>query len=146
MAKERLLWVDRMRGIAILCVVMQHLENYINGYYVSHVYINMMNMGLFFFVSGFIIDYTTRIENWRDVRFFLWKKTVQLLVPLYVWTFVVRLFVFRPDWLLPDKHVVIDELIHPQLWFLHVLFIYMVFFALYKLIETKIKRAGGEFG
>lgn len=50
---QRLLWIDRMRGLAILSVVIQHLTYYYQNDFIYHKLIGISNMALFFFVSGY---------------------------------------------------------------------------------------------
>ena len=63
--QERIPWIDRMRGLAILSVVIQHLSyNYVNvGEFVFMKLIGISNMAVFFFISGYIWDQTARINN-----------------------------------------------------------------------------------
>lgn len=140
--KKRLEWVDRMRGLAILSVVVQHLtygfpEN--EGYR----YINLIalcNMGVFFFVSGYIIDKRCRIESGRDAARFLWKKCLQLMIPFLFWGFCGK-YLFASTW----NGITWEEVVHqwrtPGLWYLLTLFGYMFPYALYKLVDGRLSVA-----
>ena len=74
--RERIAWIDRMRGIAIMSVVVQHLTGGLNNEFVYHKLIGISNMALFFFVSGYIIEQTSKIETIRDSIHFLKKKHI----------------------------------------------------------------------
>lgn len=72
---ERLHWIDRMRGLAILSVVIQHLVIYnTHNTYVFHHLIGISNMAVFFFISGYILNQTTWIVNAKETGLFILKK------------------------------------------------------------------------
>jgi fucose 4-O-acetylase-like acetyltransferase len=64
--QERLIWVDRMRGLAILSVVIQHLTYYYLNDIIYHKLIGISNMAVFFFISGYILEKTTEIKNIKE--------------------------------------------------------------------------------
>lgn len=130
---ERLVWVDKMRGLAILSVVVQHLSLY---YVLDFAYAKLIaiaNMSVFFFISGYIWERTAHVENIREAGVFILKKSIQLVIPLVVWTFISPWF-FHIGWELPTIQGLIAEYEKPHLWFLLTLYGYVFWFALYKLM------------
>lgn len=85
MLKERLHWIDIMRGMAMLFVVMQHMSAYLYYDYLYYKFITIVDIGIFFFVSGYILDKVVCLNSFYEVLIFILKKTIQLMVPFFVW-------------------------------------------------------------
>lgn len=144
---NRIIWIDRMRGLAILSVVIQHLTYCFENQFVYHKLIGISNMAVFFFISGYIIEKTSRMTSLQDIRLFLKKKTIQLMLPFIMWQFVVRKFFFATDWQIITWNDVAEGFAHPTLWFLLTLYGYMFAFAGLNLINTfKIKHLNTIWG
>lgn len=141
MAGERLIWVDRMRGLAILSVVIQHLTYYYQNDFMYHKLIGIANMSIFFFISGFIWAKTARIETWNDGLHYVIKKTIQLMLPFIVWTFIVAPYFFQTNWETWTFAKIVDEFVNPHLWFLLALYGYTFYFVIFKIFN---KQGGGE--
>lgn len=79
--KERISWVDLVKGFGIILVIYGHnlpfLENYI---YTFH-------MPLFFFVSGLFHPKELNINNVK-------KRAKQILIPYFLWSFFLFIFWF----------------------------------------------------
>lgn len=102
--KERIRWVDIVRGIGIFLVIMAHTyrDNSVL------IWITSFHMPLFFILSGWLRGSETKRFDWKK---FILKKAQSLLVPLvifelmtYVYWFVIeshfREFDFGPMWFL----------------------------------------------
>lgn len=142
--QERIPWIDRMRGLAILSVVIQHLSyNYVNvGEFVFLKLIGISNMAVFFFISGYIWDQTARINNLKEGTSYFLKKTVQIFLPFVVWTFLVYPYFFQTDWEIWNIAQIKNEFEEPHLWFLLTLYGYSFYFVAFKLINIKSRWAG----
>lgn len=140
--KQRIQWIDRMRGLAILSVVVQHLTNYMDNSFVYAKLIGISNMAVFFFVSGYILEKTAHIESYGDAMRFLRKKTIQLALPLIVWQLVCYRYFFSTDWQPLGIADVLSVFTQPKLWFLLTLYGYMFAFVAYRLV-CRIKIASG---
>lgn len=83
-AKERLHFLDMLRGLAALAVVCTHATEYNSraGYVLAHNFFNFGKFGVavFFLVSGFVIPYT--LERQGSVKLFLINRFFRLY-PLY---------------------------------------------------------------
>lgn len=132
--RERLAWIDRMRGLAILSVVIQHSTNYFVGDFVYAKVIGIANMAVFFFISGFIWEKTARVETLSAAGKFLVKKTRQLFLPLVVWNFVSPFF-FTTDWQMLTLADVVETYHEPHLWFLLTLYGYAFYFAAFRIFS-----------
>lgn len=139
---NRISWVDRMRGIAMFSVVVQHMTNSLPGDYMYHKFIAISNMAVFFFVSGFIVNQTAHIEGVKQATGFIWKKTKQLIIPMLVWGLVVNHYFFTTDWHLLTLDDLVNEWNRPALWFLLTLFGFMLYYAVYHVLKNKLWGGG----
>ena len=139
---NRIFWIDRMRGLAILSVVVQHLTGWLDNDFVYHKLIGVSKVAVFFFVSGYIIEQTARIDSVEDGVKFLKKKTLQLLLPLVVWQLVCNRYFFSTDWTWWTMADVQNVFLHPCLWFLLTLYGYMYLFGGYKMISNSFHISG----
>lgn len=130
---KRIEYIDFLRGIAIIIVVMGHLLQYnLKGNAATGCfnYIYSFHMGFFFFISGCAASFSIRKNTWNTFLSFIKKKTVQLLVPFFIWGAVITLSVSQIDILaIPER--VLQILSNPSLnapWFLFQLFFIQVIF------------------
>lgn len=135
MNKNRIEWIDRMRGLAIISVVIQHLSNNFSGSG-SLTYLNLIgacNMGVFFFVSGYIINKTANITDIKSCLCFIRKKFIQLIIPLLFWD-IISHYIFAKEVSFLSLEDLYYEWKKPHLWYLLTLFGYTIPLPFYKLI------------
>lgn len=127
-------YIDKLRGFAILLVVIGHIYLPYTREASNHPVAQMIysfHMPLFFFISGFLCEFTHKIEK-NGCLNFVWRKAIALLVPylfwliagdlifkhgeISAWTDIPRLLCFFPN-------------VH--FWFMPVLFILMLLYALH---------------
>lgn len=91
LSTQRLEYIDRLKGIAMLLVVIGHIIVFCGlGYentFIRH--ITMMNMPLFYFLNGLVLKDTDGIKNGAK---FLLSKSQQLLLPFFVWGGLIVLY------------------------------------------------------
>lgn len=137
----RVVYVDMMRGIAILLVVAAHLiqTNVVEGVNTkAFMFINSFHMPLFFSISGYIAQKVYMpLGGAKDVLLFIMKKMIALMIPLFVWDlFVYRFFLTGSwNWLTIDDFL--HEFTHPRLWFLLTLFLIFVGFSIFSLLSNR---------
>ena len=91
--KERNSYVDIIRGIAILLVVLGHtmtgctLNSY-NSFLFNIVW--SLQMPLFFLISGYVTKYSKNIKNGAMLWSYVKRRTASYLLPWIVWTFLIR--------------------------------------------------------
>lgn len=137
----RLTYIDAMRGLAILLVVLGHI--YIPYTSESNMHpVNCMiysfHMSFFFFISGYINQKTHSIDN-RGWRYFIYKKATSLLIPYIFWLLIAPLFLYNSY---PTSFSSLIELFkffpNQHIWFLPTLFIFMFLFLIgHKIIEKR---------
>jgi len=117
---QRLFYLDNLKGLLIILVVMGHVIQYSVADYQHNEmfrFIYSFHMPLFFTISGFL----TYKENFDDRL--LRRRAMQLLVPFVAWAIINSLWngsAFTKALLYPDN----------GLWFLYNLFVYSVVFNL----------------
>ncbi|MGB9132526.1 MAG: acyltransferase [Methanosarcina sp.] len=103
--KNKIIAFDFLRALAILMIIPAHLSNFLFstysklGLYAFDPYLANMGLGLFIFMSGYLLYYNTNsINSFKDVLSF-YKKRLLRIFPLY-WTaiaaFVLVFSVFAP--------------------------------------------------
>lgn len=135
MFTQRLIWVDRMRGLAILSVVIQHLTYYYQNDFIYHKLIGISNMAVFFFISGYIWERTAKIDNIKESIFYLGKKAIQIMLPFIVWTFFIYPYCFQIEWQVWNMKSIVCEFSNPHLWFLLTLYGYTFYFVIFKFVN-----------
>ena len=153
-------WLDTLRGIAILFVVLGHTIP-VNRFYV---YIYSFHMPLFFWISGYLFD----ASRYTELRSYAVRKARTLLIPYAVFYAVIlayytvnpfstiQIALFRPPfngatfifgelktflYASRDIHVLEQT---GLLWFLPCLFVVeIMFYAIYKLVDGKINMLAG---
>lgn len=132
--KQRIGYLDFLRGIAIITVVMGHIiQSNMRGAAADNCFnfIYSFHMGFFFFISGCAAALSFHKNNWSNFPAYLKKKTIQLLVPFVVWGGLVFLILNRISILeLPSK--LLSMLKYPSEdapWFIFELFfIQLIYF------------------
>lgn len=138
--KKRLEYIDQIRGLAIILVVIGHIIqfNEIQGGMKSSIFniIYSFHMPLFFFISGYIGYKTIKITNFKSFRIHLSNKTISLLIPLFIWSILVNKFFFSQDWESITINDIINTIKHPGLWFLKTLFEIFFFYGIFVWISS----------
>lgn len=139
-------WIDSLKGMAIILVVIGHLSTLFSGlvFYKLNQYIYSFHMPLFFFISGYLINF----EKYMNIEKTYFKKRVySLIIPYFFFSAIAYLFYITMDYLyqpqiqnieLFEKGVVFNlyaifcsangYLLDTPLWFLPCLFITEILF------------------
>lgn len=128
MDNNRLTYISFLRVVAMTMVVLFHCLAYysdsiwqypdpdVAGYGIFARFLNVIDMPMFVFISGFLYAYLREAKGkYKDNMAFLTNKARRLMVPYLFWGVVLLL-------LFPDKHVsdMLSGISH--LWFLLMLF------------------------
>lgn len=135
--RERVLYIDYLKGFAILLVVLGHTiqflncpENYDNNLLFR--FICSFHMPLFMMLSGLVTP--MRYDNILEIRHKISKRFVQLVIPFIAWSIL--------DCLCIGSHDVFRVFRHPEygLWFLWILFLINLIFIVGLWIQKEIKQ------
>lgn len=136
-AAQRLNYVDVVKGIAILLVVIGHVcQNnpwLIKGGLNNDVatYVSCVHMPVFFFMSGLLMALTEKKHRNRINN--MWRKARMLLIPYFVWAFIIKPFCL--DKPLPSLNFIVRP--DGSCWYL----VYVLLFAIiYETISLSIEK------
>jgi len=118
--KERILWIDSLKGFLIFLVVWGHCIQFNNINYDNNIIFRIIysfHMPLFFAVSG----YCAFSSCWNINV--IYKRARQLLLPFFFWI-IVGLIITPPQSIENAFKIIEKKIINPELalWFLWVLF------------------------
>lgn len=140
--KERLVYIDILRAMAIFLVTLGHVAEY-GGYGkgLLHGVIYSFHMPLFFAISGFVSMYAFRMSDPRlDVCSFfsfIWKRFRLIMIPYFVWNLIVHPFALAsrmPTW---EAYAALCRSVfveNTSAWFLPCLFGLLIVLALHRLV------------
>lgn len=118
---QRIIYLDTLRGFAILLVIVGHLIQYNYKSSIQNEIFNIIysfHMPLFFFLSGCTCSLQGKkkgeIQSWEELFVFYIKKCRSLLLPSITWTLLVPLFFSQTGWIWNGSI--------SSFWFLNVLF------------------------
>lgn len=144
MKKKRLEYIDQIRGIAIILVVIGHIIqfNEIQGGMKSAVFniIYSFHMPLFFLISGYIGYKTVKITDFNSLKKHLKNKAISLLIPLFSWSILVDKFFFSQEWNPITPNDITNTITTPNLWFLKTLFEIFFFYGFFVWISSLINK------
>ena len=90
-------FVDVMRGIAMLLVVLQHTMSGCTVGAENTFVFNIawsLQMPLFILISGYVTKYSRPISNSKGLWKYVKRRTVAYMLPWAVWSFLVRGIIF----------------------------------------------------
>lgn len=137
--KQRLEYVDVMRGIAITLVVAGHLLQF-NGVPTSNPtfeFIYSFHMPLFFAISGYITSKVTKVDSWQSLLAYCRKKTISIALPFVTWTLFIGPFVLRESWNTLSVSQMTNMLLHSGLWFLKTLYLVLLIYGVFCYMWSK---------
>lgn len=99
-AKDRNRFVDIMRGIAMLLVVLGHTMTGCTVDSQKSFLFNIvwsLQMPLFILISGYVTKYSRPISNGKGLWKYVKRRTIAYLLPWAVWSFLVRGIILGQD-------------------------------------------------
>jgi len=141
-ASERLLYIDRLKGIAIILVVCGHFIQYnVADFKHNDLYsfIYSFHMPLFMFISGYVAQKTTSIKIFENYAGFLGKKALGLLLPFFAWPLVVDRFFLVKEADFSFFETTTRLITSPQggLWYLWFLFFLVLLHSVFLYFSTR---------
>ncbi|WP_162197879.1 MULTISPECIES: acyltransferase [unclassified Methanosarcina] len=149
MDKKRAIEIDILKSIAIIFIIVCHLDNYIiNSRIISlfDSYLALFGLSIFFFVSGFLLQYSDfKINSKKDIYLFYAKKVLRLF-PMY-WISILSISLIfivlhvDPGFTSPYDINLANFLVHmlglqvffpvyhiQSMWFVGVIFLYYILY------------------
>ena len=150
--KERLLYIDALRGFAMYLVCIGHFLNH-SGYAQGNLtnFIYSFHMPLFMAISGFVTAYTVDSSVNLDEKIskkvqsfclYCWKKFRTVLLPYLMWCLIATPFFFKTYPYNVDVEKIFDTIFisYNGLWFFPCLFGLLVCFGLFVLLKKICKK------
>lgn len=127
--RQRLLWIDALRGFLILTVILGHaLQHGDYNHNIAWNVIYSFHMAAFFVISGYA-NYWSAMNAKTLLR-----RAEQLLIPFLAWTVLVA---FRSGDFL---NTLADEIFHPKMyWFIFALFFISALFISIKQLAGRLR-------
>ena len=141
MPKERNQFVDIMRGVAMLLVVLGHTMTGSTANSQSSFLFNIvwsLQMPLFILISGYVTRYSKEITGFGGLIKFLAKRTLAYLLPFAVWSFLIRGFILRQKVFFDFKYMLWH--IDSGYWFLITIWTISVIFGISSLVSSLAKN------
>lgn len=137
--KSRNEYIDFIKGIAILMVILGHTisgttKNYSNSLIFQIIW--TVQMPLFFVISGFVTKYSSEISTFKKLKNYCFKRTISYLLPWIVWTFFIRNILF-PIRKIPDFYQILWNMDYGY-WFLISLWMISLIFGISEYVSYKL--------
>ena len=138
--KERILFVDMAKGIAIIAIVMLHFSFQLDGESARLIALfnHSWDTRLFFVLSGIVAS----LGGANNLCQFVKKKSLTLLLPFVVWSTIITPYVINRAMIEDFPTIFIDEFVPPLggYWFLLYLFVIQVMFGVVKYVSEQLER------
>lgn len=141
MHEKRNATIDVLKGLAILMVILGHTidGSTIDGK--STIIWNViwtLQMPLFILISGYVMKYGEQCNDREDFLRFIKKRTVSLLLPWVIWTFLIRGLISGNSSFLNLRYILNN--MDSGYWFLFSLWTIQMIFACSQYVTGKAKK------
>lgn len=138
--KERNQYIDMLRGLAILMVVLGHtmtgtVENVEKSIVFNIIW--SVQMPLFILISGYVTKYSQKIDTKLKLWNYIKKRTISYLVPWISWTILIRGIILRQKTWLNVKWILWH--MDSGYWFLFTLWTIAVIFGIAQYLSLKFQ-------
>lgn len=143
-AGERNKFIDVMRGLAMLLVVLGHTIDGCTAMAHDTILYNIvwsLQMPLFILISGYVTRYSRRVESVTVLVNYLRRRTVAYMLPWIVWSFLIRGCLFRQHSFLSIKWLLWH--MDSGYWFLTTIWTISVVFGISIFCANRISRDPG---
>lgn len=134
--EQRIEWIDILKGIAILLVVVGHMEYAEGSSNPGKTLIYSFHMALFFMLSGYTAALS--VSRHPSLGRFIWRRFLSVMVPYICWMLAIPVIYVPVEQISQySVHEAIYGILSGwgQWWFLPCLFILQLFYALFNLMR-----------
>lgn len=143
--KERLHYIDQLKGIAIFLVVVGHIiqfncKDFSNNPIFSIIY--SFHMPLFMFISGYVAFKSMKATIFNSYFQFLMKRIRTILLPFLSWQLLISPFFFKDNTSQNPilRFINLSTHIGMGLWFLWFLFLLTLLYSLFLFISNRVNK------
>lgn len=139
--KQRDSYVDILRGIAMLLVVLGHtmtgstIES--EKLFVFNV-VWSLQMPMFILISGFVTRYSREVMTLIDLFTFVKKRTISYLLPWLIWTIAIRGMMFGHTNSMRPRYILWH--MDSGYWFLFTIWTISIIFGISRFLSYKISK------
>lgn len=140
-AENRNQFVDIMRGIAMLLVVLGHTMTGCTVDSQKSFLFNIiwsLQMPLFILISGYVTKYSRPIFDGNGLWKYVKRRTVAYMLPWAVWSFLVRGIIFGEDGFLNVKHLLWN--MDSGYWFLATIWTISIIFGVASFVAERASK------
>ena len=140
-AENRNQFVDIMRGMAMLLVVLGHTMTGCTANSQSSFLFNIiwsLQMPLFILISGYVTKYSRPISDGNGLWKYVKRRTVAYMLPWAVWSFLVRGIIFGEEGFLNVKHLLWN--MDSGYWFLATIWTISMIFGIASFIAERVSK------
>ena len=140
-AENRNQFVDIMRGIAMLLVVLGHTMTGCTVDSQKSFLFNIiwsLQMPLFILISGYVTKYSRPISDGEGLWKYVKRRTVAYMLPWTVWSFLVRGIIFGQDGFLNIKNLLWN--MDSGYWFLATIWTISMIFGIASFIAERLSK------
>ena len=144
MAKERNKFVDIIRGVAMLLVVLGHTMTGCTTGAENTLLFNIVwsiQMPLFILISGYVTRYSRNPENASELGKYVLRRTLAYILPWAVWSFLIRGLIFGNRLFLDIEYLLWH--MDSGYWFLTTIWVISLLFGLSHFVASKIAKMPG---
>ena len=140
-AEGRNQFVDIMRGIAMILVVLGHT---MTGWTVDSQKSFLFNiiwslqMPMFIIISGYVTKYSRPIDDSKGLWKYVKRRTIAYMLPWAVWSFVVRGIIFGQDGFLNIRNLLWN--MDAGYWFLATIWTISMIFGIASFIAEHLSK------
>lgn len=137
--ESRNTFIDVMRGLAMLMVVLQHTMAGCTIHSQDSFLFNVLwslQMPLFILISGYVTKYSRGCQDSQSLWLYMKRRTIAYLLPWVVWTFMVRGLIFGQHRFLDIGWIVYN--LDSGYWFLITIWTISVFFGIAEFFSRKV--------
>ena len=134
-------FVDIMRGVAMLLVVLGHTMTGCTVDSQKSFLFNIiwsLQMPLFILISGYVTKYSRPISDGKGLWKYVKRRTVAYMLPWAVWSFLVRGIIFGEDGFLNVKHLLWN--MDSGYWFLATIWTISMIFGIASFIAERLSK------
>lgn len=132
-------YIDRLRGFAMLLVVLGHtMQGVTVGAQSTLIYnvIWTLQMPLFVLISGYITRYSKPVCTLKELLAFIIKRTMSYIYPWLIWTFFIKGYLYGDVYLLDLKYLFWN--MDSGYWFLVTIWMINIIYGIAGYISNKI--------
>lgn len=137
---ERIAYIDELKGLAIILVVLGHIVDGEEAFRSLYQFIYSFHMPLFMFLAGCTTFISYQRSEMSNIKF-IWKRFANIMIPYFAWAFLYPIIFCRPIEMIDWQNIICKVFITNRMfWFLPVLFGLSIMLVCYHQLSACLDR------